>query len=211
MPAKSTLVSDLKKIFKKEYPSGGSFQSNIQAHAGDFADAIDDYVKALKDPADRKPQSTTKSIIKSSVVSGFSPNPAPDSDTAAELAAVAYGTAISSYISTIQLDKSPISASTQKIVLVTPSGNVTVATVSDKGSMNSIKTDFKKVFTKEHPKGTSADSIADSAAEDIADAIAKVFKDKVSISISGMDSSLPPPAGPGPQSFSSIGEGFKDE
>jgi hypothetical protein len=206
--SKSSLKSDLEKLFKKEY-SGNIFLANIAEHAEDFADAVDSYVKDLKDPADRKLQSTTKSILKSSIASGFSDTVAPNSDTAATLAATAYGTAFAAYVGVMVVDQTPLQQTTSgDITFQTPLGNISMAKVTDKGIMSYIKGEFESIFKKDNGDA-DADKIAEDIASSMADAIESAMKDKVQIMISGVDSTPPPPAGNGPVTFSASG-GLKE-
>jgi len=197
----SKMVSDFVDLLKKE--GSGVATVDMQNHANSFATAIDNYVKELYDPGKRKVKSTTKLLMIPPILAIAS---APGTGTAsidAQKSALQYATAIQLYALAIVIDSGPVTLPLGGIL--TPPGNPTVATLTAPTILTSIQNDFKNIFTEDTPEGISLDALVLLKAQKFSNAIKKAFTTTTVVTISGQDSTLPPPAGIGPQSFSITG------
>ena len=195
----SKLISDLEKLFKGK--SSNVAVTDMTKHATDFSKAVDNYVKSLKDPAKRPLLTTISSLIMPPILS-LSSSPGTATSADALKAATQYATGISLYTAAIIVDPAPVMLPLGGIIL--PPGNTTTAKLIDTGVMLSIQNDFKAIFMEESDDMPEKILMAKKANK-MADAIKKAFTTKTNIIISGVDSTLPPPAGIGPQPFSITG------
>lgn len=195
----SKLIDDLKESLKKKSSDIASVDMNNHAKA--FSEAVDGYVKKLQDPAKRPPM-VTMPMIMIPLITPISASPGTGTASVdAMKSATSYASAVSAYAAAIVIDSSPVMMMLGGII--TPPGNVIVAKLIDMGIMSSIQNDFKEIFS-EDSKGDQ-EIIMSQKALKMANAIKKAFTTKTNIIISGIDSTLPPPAGIGPQSFSITG------
>lgn len=197
----SALVSDFESLLKKE--GSGEANTDMQNHAKSFADAVDNYVKKLQDPAKRPVKSTTKTLMISPIVSLANSAGTGTASIDAQKAALQYATAIQSYTLAIIIDPSPVQLPLGGIKI--PPGNVIVATIAAPTILTSIQNDFKDIFTEDTPEGVDSDSLIKQKAQKFANAIKTAFTTKTTVTISGIDSTPPPPAGLGPQPFTITG------
>ena len=197
----SNMINAFKMLFK-EKASGTSAVIDMTQHATKFSQAVDDYVKSLMDPAKRPLLTTSAPLIIPPIVT-LASTPAGKNKTVNALkSATQYATGISLYTAALVVDPSPVFL--MKGGILTPPGKVTVAKLTDLGVLASIKDDFKEIFLQE-TAGLEEEIVVLLKATNMANAIKKAFTTKTSITISGLDSTLPPPAGIGPQPFSIIG------
>jgi hypothetical protein len=193
------LISDLKDALKKK--SSKVAIVDMTNHARAFSEAVDNYVKKLQDPAKRPPLTTIATIMVPLIIPISSAPGAPPASVNALKAATAYASAISAYTAAIVISPQPVMLMLGGILL--PPGNVTTAKLIDLGIMSSIQNDFKSIFM-ENTQGEE-EIIMTIKATKMANAIKKAFTTKTNVIITGIDSTLPPPAGIGPQSFSITG------
>jgi hypothetical protein len=182
----SSLITDIKDSLSKE-PTQVAI-TDLTSHAEKFASAIDSYVLSLKDPAQRPPLTPGPTLISAGIISGML---APNPTGTAEIPAVLYATAISSYVTAIQIDSSPIQLALEGITV--PPGTVTTTKLADLGVFISIKNDFVEIFTEENPVELTIQLLTLLKATKFANAIKKAIIDKTFITISGNDSTIPTP------------------
>ena len=195
----SKLIDDLKGSLKKK--STKVAITDMTNHARAFSEAVDNYVKKLQDPAKRPPM-TTMPMLMIPLIIPVSSAPGTKSVSADALkSATSYASAVSAYAAAIIINPSPVMLLLGGII--TPPGNVINAKLIDLGIMTSIQNDFKEIFSAD-AEGEE-EIIMTQKAVKMANAIKKAFTQKTNVIISGIDSSLPPPAGIGPQSFSITG------
>ena len=197
----SKMILDFKDLLEKK--GSGSAITDMQNHANGFADAIDNYVKELEDPGKRKVKSTTKALMIPTIVALAS---APGTGVVAvdaQKAALQYATAVQLYTLAIIIDPGPV----QQLLggIITPPGNTIVATIAAPTILLTLQSEFYSIFSEDTPKGISISLLILQKAQKFADAIKKAFTTTTVVTISGLDSTLPPPAGIGPQSFSIVG------
>lgn len=195
------LVLDFYDVLSAE--SSGDGTVDMQNHANGFADAVDSYVKELKDPGDRKLKSTTKSLMVPPIVAVAAAPGTGNADADATKSALQYATAVQLYTLAAVVDNSGVNLNLGGIL--TPPGNPTVATIATTSLLPNLQSDLKSIFTEETPEGVPLAVLTLQKATKFADAIKSAFTTGTSVTISGTDSSLPPPAGPGPQPFSIVG------
>ncbi len=196
----SKLISDLEKLFKGKTTNVA--MTDMVKHATDFSQAIDSYVKSLMDPAKRPLLTTISPLIIPPILSLSSIPGTPTSSADALKAATQYATGVSLYTAALVVNPAPVMLPLGGIIL--PPGNTIVAKLIDMGVLLSIQNDFKTIFM-EPPSGMPEKILMTKKATMMATAIKKAFTTKTNIIISGLDSTLPPPAGIGPQSFSITG------
>jgi hypothetical protein len=193
------LIDELKGALKKK--STQVAITDMTNHARAFSQAVDNYVKKLQDPAKRPPMTTIATIMIPLIIP-VSATPGGSVDAVnAQKSAVSYASAISAYAAAIVISPQPVMLMLGGILL--PPGIVTTAKLVDLGIMTSIQNDFKAIFM-EKAEGEE-EIIMTIKATKMANAIKKAFTTKTNVIISGIDSTLPPPAGIGPQSFSITG------
>jgi hypothetical protein len=196
----SKLIVDLEKLFKGK--STNVAITDMTKHAADFSKAVDSYVKSLMDPAKRPLLTTISPLIIPPILSLSSVPGTATSSIDALKAATQYATGISLYTAALVVNPAPVMLPLGGIVL--PPGNTIVAKLIDMGVLLSIQNDFKLIFL-EDPAGVPQEILMAKKAMLMANAIKKAFTTKTNVIISGLDSTLPPPAGIGPQSFSITG------
>jgi hypothetical protein len=197
----SKMVSDFTSLLKQE--GTGSATVDMQNHANGFASAVDNYVKELYDPGKRKVKSTTKILMVPPIVAVAS---APGTGTVsidAQKSALQYATAVQLYTLAIVID--PGSVMLPLGGILTPPGNPIVAQILAPTILLTLQSDFADIFSEDTPDGIPLDALTLMKAQKFANAIKKAFTTTTVVTISGMDSTLPPPAGIGPQSFSIVG------
>lgn len=197
----SKMVSDFTSLLKQE--GTGSATVDMQNHADGFASAVDNYVKELYDPGKRKVKSTTKILMVPPIVAVAS---APGTGTVsidAQKSALQYATAVQLYTLAIVID--PGSVMLPLGGILTPPGNPIVAQILAPTILLTLQSDFADIFSEDTPDGIPLDALTLMKAQKFANAIKKAFTTTTVVTISGMDSTLPPPAGIGPQSFSIVG------
>jgi hypothetical protein len=182
----SKLILDMKKAITT--PPTGVVITDLTTHATLFSNAVDDYVKSLMDPAQRKVFQSVK-LAMQALLLALPTAPAPSS-LAAVLAATQYQLAFTSYTATIIIDPSPISLPLGGIVV--PPGNVISAKLIDTGLGLSIYSDFYEIFTEETPK-IPEELLALQKATKFANAVKKAYTTKTNVLISGIDSTPLPP------------------
>jgi hypothetical protein len=197
----SKMVSDFVDLLKKE--GSGVATVDMQNHANSFATAIDNYVKELYDPGKRKVKSTTKLLMIPPILAIASSPGTGTASVDAQKSALQYATAIQLYALAIVIDSGPVTLPLGGIL--TPPGNPIIATLTAPTILTSIQNDFKNIFTEDTPEGVSLDVLVLLKAQKFSNAIKKAFTTTTVVTISGQDSTLPPPAGIGPQSFSITG------
>jgi len=196
----SKLIVDLEKLFKGK--STNVAITDMTKHAADFSQAVDSYVKSLKDPAKRPLLTTISPLIIPPILTLSSAPGTATSSTDALKAATQYATGISLYTAALVVNPAPVMLPLGGIKL--PPGNTMVAKLIDTGVLLSIQNDFKAIFM-EPSGGMPKEILMAKKAMLMATAIKKAFTTKTNIIISGLDSTLPPPAGIGPQPFSITG------
>lgn len=197
----SKMILDFKDLLEKE--GSGSAITDMQNHADGFADAIDNYVKELEDPGKRKVKSTIKALMIPPIIGLAS---APGTGVAAvdaQKAALQYATAVQLYTLGIIIDPGPVQQPLGGII--TPPGNTIVATIAAPTILLTLQSDFYSIFSEDTPQGIPISVLILQKAQKFADAIQKAFTTTTIVTISGLDSTLPPPAGIGPQSFTIVG------
>ena len=194
------MISDFETLFKGK--STKIAITDMTKHATDFSKAVDGYVKTLKDPAKRPLMVTIPPLMTPPILGLASAPGSPSPDADAMKAATQYATGISLYTAALVVDPSPVMLMLGGILL--PPGNVIVAKLIDTGILPSIQSDFKQIFTMDSGQMPEEILIKQKAIM-MANAVKKAFTTKTNIIISGMDSTLPPPAGIGPQSFTITG------
>ena len=196
----SKMVIDFELLFKSK--SSQVAITDMTKHATDVSKAVDNYVKSLNDPAERPLMTTISALIIPPILTLASTPGTPVSSADALKAATQYATGISLYTAALVVNSTPVMLMLGGILL--PPGNVIVAKLIDTGVLPSIQNDFKKIFTMD-PGKMPEELLIKQKAIMMANAIKKAFTTKTNVIISGMDSTLPPPAGIGPQSFSITG------
>ena len=194
------MVSDFDSLFRKK--STNVAITDMTSHATDFSEAVDNYVNSLIDPAKRPLLTTISSLIIPPLLNLPNAPGSPVKEVDALKAATQYATGVSLYAAAIIVDPSPVMLPLGGII--TPPGNTVSAKLIDMGILSSIQNDFKLIFL-EDPAGIPEEILIAKKATLMANAIKKAFTVKTNIIISGMDSTPPPPAGIGPQSFSITG------
>lgn len=197
----SKMILDFYDTLSKE--GSGTATVDMQNHANGFASAVDDYVKELYDPGKRKVKSTTKALMIPPILAIAA---APGTGTVsidATKSALQYATAVQLYTLAIVIDKSGVQLPLGGIL--TPPGNPTVAQIAAPTILLTLQNDFKSIFIEDTPTDISIGLITLMKAIKFANAIKKAFTTTTVVTISGTDSTLPPPAGIGPQSFSIVG------
>ena len=196
------LISDLEKSLSNE--GTGVELVDLQKHANDFSDAINNYVKILKDPGNRVPLLTNKLLIYSQIIL-ISPGTS-NLDASASASALKYATGLNSYISAIQIQ----GQGTTVLNLLTPflnPGTVITGTLTNSNSIPSIQSDFKSIFNGDIPenilKNFTASALIKYKAIQIADLVKKCVVNNTTITISGNDSTIPPT---GPKPFTLTGK-----
>lgn len=193
------MVNDFYSALSKE-PSGEA-TTDMTTHANDFASAVDNYVKELQDPGKRKLKSTTKALMVPILLLVTATPATGNASTDATLAALQYATAVQVYTLALVVDTS---TAIQNISGVPPSSTIISGVVTAPSMLTSLQSDFKSIFTEEVPEGVTLPVLTLQKATKFADAIKSAFSSTV-VTISGLDSSPPPPAGPGPQPFTLVG------
>ena len=196
------LVSDFYDVLSKE-ASGASAQLDMTDHANGFADAVDNYVKELFDPGKRKVNSTIKALMIPPIVAVGSSPGTGNASIDAQKTALQYATAIQLYTLAIIIDPGPVQLPLGGII--TPPGNTIVATIAAPTISITLQNDFVSIFSEDTPQGVSIDALILQKATKFANAIQKVFTTTTIVTISGLDSTPPPPINIGPQPFSIIG------
>ena len=196
------LVSDFTNLLKKE-ASGSSPILDMTDHANGFADAVDNYVKELYDPGQRKVKSTTKILMVPPIVAVGSLPGTGVVSVDAQKTALQYATAVQLYILAIVIDPGPVLLPLGGII--TPPGNTIVATIVAPTILLTLQNDFSNIFSEDTPEGISLDTLILMKATKFADAIKKAFTTTIIVTISGLDSTPPPPINIGPQSFLIVG------
>lgn len=196
------LVSDFTDLLKKE-ASGSSPVSDMTNHANGFADAVDNYVKELQDPAQRKVSSTIKALMIPPIVAVGSLPGTGIVSVDAQKTALQYATAVQLYTLAIIIDPGPVSLSLGGII--TPPGNTIVASIAAPTILLTLQSDFSSIFSEDTPEGIPLEVLILQKATKFADAIKKAFTTTTIVTISGLDSTPPPPINIGPQSFSIVG------
>jgi hypothetical protein len=195
------LILDFVDALKKE--GSGSAIADMQDHADSFATAVDNYVKELYDPAERKVKSTVKALMIPLIVAVAS---IPGTGTAsidAQKSALQYATAVQLYTLAIIID--PGSVTLPLGGIMTPPGTPTVAQIAAPTLLLSLQSDFADIFSEDSPEGLPLGLLILLKATKFANAIKKAFTTGTLVTISGVDSTPPPPAGIGPQSFTITG------
>jgi hypothetical protein len=195
------LILDFVDALKVE--GSGSAIADMQDHANSFAKAVDNYVKELYDPAKRKVKSTTKLLMIPPILAIASAPGTGIASVDAQKSALQYATAIQLYTLAVIID--PGSVTLPLGGIVTPPGTPIVAQIAAPTLLLSLQSDFADIFLEDSPEGLSLGLLILLKATKFANAIKKAFTTGTLVTISGIDSTLPPPAGIGPQSFSIIG------
>lgn len=195
------MVSDFVNLLKKE-PTGNA-SNDMQNHADDFATAVDNYVSKLKDPGERVPKSTNKDLISLSITPLASAPGSGNVSIDAKKAAVAYATGVQTYTLAIVID---IETTILDLPLpyISTSSSITSGVITAPTMLTSLEGDFYDIFTEETPSNIVIETLISNKATKFADAIKNAFADTV-VTISGQDSTPPPPAGVGPLTFSVVG------
>lgn len=195
------MILDFYDVLSKE--GMGEAISDMTIHANGFASAVDDYVKELYDPGKRKVKSTTKELMIPPIVAiGSAPGTGVVSVDALK-SATQYATAVQLYTLAIIIDPGSVLLNLGGII--TPPGNPTVAQITAPTILLTLQNDFVDIFSEEAPSGISIGMLTLMKAIKFANAIQKAFTTTTIVTISGLDSTAPPPANIGPQSFSIIG------
>ena len=195
----SKMILDFYDALSKE-PTGEA-TTDMTTHANGFATAVDNYVKELEDPGKRKPKATTKALMVPLLIIVASVPGTGNATVDATKAALLYATAVQLYTLTITIDTSE---AIQNISGVPPSSVISSGIVTAPTMLISLQNDFKTIFSEDTPEGVSIEALTLMKAKKFADAIKDAFSATV-VTISGQDSSPPPPAGPGPQPFTLVG------
>jgi len=196
------LILDFVDVLSAEGGSGSAV-IDMQNHANSFATAVDNYVKELYDPGKRKVKSTNKILMVAPIVAVAS---IPGTGTAsidAQKSALQYATAVQLYTLAIVID--PGSVMLPLGGILTPPGTPAVAQITAPTLLTLLQSDFTSIFLDETPSDLSLGLLILLKANKFANAIKKAFTTGTFVTISGTDSTLPPPAGIGPQSFSITG------
>lgn len=193
------LIDDLKEALKKKTTQVAI--TDMTNHARAFSEAVDDYVKNLQDPAKRLPMTTIASLMVPLIIPVSATPGTSVASADAMKSATSYASAISAYAAAIVISPEPVMMMLGGILL--PPGNVITAKLIDLGIFTSIQNDFKSIFM-DGAQGEE-EIIMTIKATKMANAIKKAFTTKTNVIISGLDSTLPPPAGIGPQSFTITG------
>ena len=194
------LNSDLVRALSND-PSGLGASTDIQKHANDFSDAVDNYVKTLNDPGLRKVLSTTKTLIYSQIISLLTLTDLGSSSLNASQSALKYATGLNSYISAIQISKVNVNN------LVPPAyinpGIVSTATLTNNNIITDLQDSFKNIFNATSNPNSTISNIISSKASQIANIVKDAVIQKTLITISGNDST---PTPSGPKAFSLSGK-----
>jgi hypothetical protein len=192
------LNSDLIRALSND-PSGLGASTDIQKHANDFSDAVDNYVKTLNDPGLRKVLSTTKTLIYSQIISLLTLTDLGSSSLNASQSALKYATGLNSYISAIQISKVNVTN------LIAPAyinpGIVSTATLTNNNIISDLQNSFKNIFDATSDPNSTISIIISSKASQIANIVKDAVIQKTLITISGNDST-PTPLGPKPFTLS---------
>ena len=192
------LKSDLVTALSSN-PSGSGASVDMQKHANDFSDAVDNYVKTLNDPGLRKVLSTTKVLIYSQIISLLTLTDLGSSSLNSSQSALKYATGLNSYISAIQISKANVNN------LVSPAyinpGIVSTATLTNNNIIIDLQDSFKNIFNATTDSNSIVSIIITNKASQIADIVKDAVIQKTLITISGNDST-PTPLGPKPFTLS---------
>ena len=197
----SKMVSDFVDLLKQE--GTGSATIDMQNHADGFASAVDNYVKELYDPGKRKIKSTTKILMVPPIVAVASVPGTGTVSIDAQKSALQYATAVQLYTLAIMID--PGSVMLPLGGILTPPGNPIIAQILAPTILLTLQSDFADIFSENTPDNISLNALILMKAQKFANAIKKAFTTTTVVTISGMDSTPPPPVGIGPQSFSIVG------
>ena len=197
----SKMILDFKNLLEKK--GSGSATIDMQNHADGFADAVDNYVKELYDPGKRKVKSTIKSLMIPTIIALSSAPGTGVASVDAQKAALQYATAVQLYTLAIIIDPGPVQQPLGGII--TPPGNTIVATITAPTILLTLQNEFYSIFSEDTPQGILIDVLILQKAKKFADAIQKAFTTTTIVTISGVDSTPPPPINIGPQPFSIVG------